>query len=285
MADPDDGVADAGTAPAASDGEEGPPPDAAPTARWSPSAAGDEDDDLAEVSTSMSRLGATARRLVAAAVALALLVPAGAWLADEIDFRRSGSAVVATVEGELSGTDAGGTVVLVRTVGCAGRSGSGSGFVVSTPQGPALVTNRHVVEDATQVGVRSLGGDSELQVRGVRSSASADVAVLEVAEPDQLPPPLRLREQPAATGERVRVVGFPAARPFTDAGEVAGVHPERLLLDLQVAAGASGSPVVDRDGTVVGQIRAVTAQGQGVATPTAALRAAIADAEPHQVRC
>lgn len=242
-------------------------------------------DELEELDTPLTRLASWARRLVAAAVVAAMLVPASAWLLDELDFRRSGQAVVDTVEGELSGTDAGATVLLVRTVGCGGAAGSGSAFVVDGPDGPVVVTNRHVVDGATQVTLRTLGGDIGAPVEQVRTAAAADVGVLEVADPDGLPQALRLRDTPATADEEVRIVGFPAARPFTDVGHVAQTRAGRLLLDVDVAPGASGSPVVDAQGTVVGQVHAVTSGGQGVATPAAALRSAIADATPHQPRC
>lgn len=241
----------------------------------------DADDDLAEVSTPLARLGAAARRWLAVLVALALVVPAGAWLVDEIGFLRSGADVVATLDGELAGTDAAAAVLLVRTIGCPGRTGStGSAFVVETPDGPALVTNRHVVEHAATVGVRALDGSSSLTVTGVRLATSADVAVLEVTDEDRLPPALVLASTPAAAGDPVRLVGFPAATPFTTTGEVARRDGAQLRLDLDVDPGASGSPVVDADGEVVGQVFAVARDGEGVATPTDVLAPAIAEARP-----
>jgi S1-C subfamily serine protease len=222
----------------------------------------------------------SARLWLVVVIVVALIVPAGAFLADEFDFRRSADAVVATLDGELAGADAARTVLLVRSLGCSGRAGSGTAFVIETPDGPALLTNRHVVEGARTVGVRALDGGTEVQVAEVRLSATADVAVLEVADPAALPPPLLLRDAAPALGDEVRLVGFPAATPFTAAGTVDAVEGGRLLLDLEVAPGASGSPVVAADGHVVGQVFAIAADGRGVATPAPQLRSAIADATP-----
>jgi S1-C subfamily serine protease len=228
----------------------------------------------------MHRLLTSARVWLSILVVVALVVPTTAFLVDEFDFRRSADAVVATLDGELAGADAARTVLLVRSLGCSGRASSGTAFVVDTPTGPALLTNRHVVEDARTVGVRALDGGTEVRVRAVRSSVSADVAVLEVEDASALPPPLALRRAAPSVGDEVRLVGFPAATPFTAAGTVAVTEPGRLLLELEVSPGASGSPVVAADGHVVGQVFAVAADGRGVATPTAALLAAIEDARP-----
>jgi hypothetical protein len=102
-----------------------------------------------------------------------LLLPTGAWLLDELQFRRSGAAVVETLEGELRGEAIADTVLLVRTTGCTPTtSGSGSAFVVDVGSGPVIVTNRHVVDDARQVGVRNLDGTSTLQVARILVSDS-----------------------------------------------------------------------------------------------------------------
>lgn len=229
----------------------------------------------------MTRLLSSARTWLAVVVVVAMIVPAGAFLADEFDFRRSADAVVATLEGDRTGAEAAETVVLVRAVGCDGRASSGTAFVVDTGAGPALLTNRHVVAASRTVGVRALDGSTQLRVTGVRTSPTADVAVLEVDDPDALPPALALGTETSAAGDAVRLIGFPAATPFTAAGRIAEVTGPRLLLEVEVAPGASGSPVVADDGRVVGQVHAVTDAGLGVATPAARLVAAIDDARPE----
>jgi S1-C subfamily serine protease len=239
-------------------------------------------DDLEGASTSLSRLVAGTRSWLAILLAIGLIVPAGAWLVDEYVFQRSADAVIATLDGERSGAAAAETVLLVRTVGCAGTSSTGSAFVVETAGGPALVTNRHVVEDARTVGVRGLEGASDVRVTEVRLSDTADVAVLTVADPDALPPALELGRGVPTVDTSIRIVGFPAGTPFTDAGRVAEVGGAQLLLEVEVSPGASGSPVVADDGRVVGQVFATSGDGRGVATPADALRAAIGDARPSE---
>lgn len=241
----------------------------------------DPDDDLDGVRTPMARLAGRGGRWLAALVAAALILPGGMWLVDEIRFRLAGAAVVETLAGEVSGRAIADTVLLVSVTGCdAGTRGSGSAFVVELPDGPALLTNRHVVDRTVSVGVRTLDGSTSLPITNVRVSDLADVAVLEVADPADLPPALVVAPVPAESGAAVRLIGFPAATPFTTEGTVAGVSPQALLLDLDVDPGASGSPVVDDRGHVVGQVFAVTEDGFGVATPSGAVVAAAAQTHP-----
>lgn len=239
-----------------------------------------EDDDLDGVRTPMARLAGRGGRWLAALVAAALILPGGMWLVDEIRFRLAGAAVVETLAGEVSGRAIADTVLLVSVTGCdAGSRGSGSAFVVELPDGPALLTNRHVVDRSASVGVRTLDGSTSLRITNVLVSNLADVAVLEVADPSDLPPALVIA--PAVeSGATVRLIGFPAATPFTTEGTVAAVSLGALLLDLDVDPGASGSPVVNERGHVVGQVFAVTEEGLGVATPSGAVVAAAAQTQP-----
>jgi S1-C subfamily serine protease len=240
-----------------------------------------EDDDLDGYRTPFVRFLHASKRWLALAVAAALLLPTGAWLLDELEFRRSGAGVVETLDGTLAGEEVADTILLVRTVGCTPRSGgSGSAFVVDAGDGPVVVTNRHVVEDTQRVGLRGLSGEPGPQVTGVRISDAADVAVLEVDDPSSLPPALVLGAAGPTVGQQVRLIGFPAARPFTTEGEVVDSDPSQVLLDLEVVPGASGSPVVAEDGVVVGQVFAVTRDGLGVATPADLLRTAVRAADP-----
>lgn len=237
-------------------------------------------DDLEGYETAMSRLVTRARGWLALFVALVLVVPLGGWLLEEFAFRRSATQVEEQV-GEDGLAD---SVFLVRAARCDGTSGSGSGFVALRGGEPVVVTNRHVVEGARVVGLRRITGGSALEVTGYRVSERADVAVLDLGDPSALPPPLPFGQR-VADGASIRVVGFPAARPFTTAGTVESTGAQRLLLDLRTDPGASGSPVVDDAGRVVGQIFARTDDGRGVATPVGALTDAIASSRPVDVGC
>lgn len=231
-------------------------------------------DDLANYRTPFSRLVTHARGWLGLLVAIAVALPLAGWAIDELAFRRSGDTVAQRLGADAPLVDA---LLLVRVSTCTGGASSGSAFVVDLGDGPVVVTNRHVVDEASAVGVRPLVGGPALSVAQVRLSDEVDVAVLELSDPGALPATL-VAGPDAAVGDEVRLVGFPAARPFTTEGEVVEVAPTRLLLDLRTDPGASGSPVVDVEGRVVGQIWARTADGQGVATPIAAVARAVEEA-------
>lgn len=236
------------------------------------------DDDLDGVETTMSRLGSSGARWIAAVLAIVLVVPVGGWLLDELSFRQRGGEIEEAL-GELAGA-----VHLVRASGCDGSQRSGSAFVATTDDGLVLVTNRHVVESVGALSVRSVTSGVAVEVTGVRLADGPDVAVLEVAAGTDLPEPLSLGDRPRE-GDTVRLLGFPAARPFTTTGEVSSVAPERVLLDLDVDPGASGSPVVAEDGTVVAQVYARTEDGRGVATSAPTVSDAIRASQPAPLGC
>jgi S1-C subfamily serine protease len=234
------------------------------------------DDDLDGVETSMSRMLSRAKGWLALLVAAALVLPFGGWLVDEFAFGSAGTEVEEQLGADADLADA---LLLVRSSDCVGRTTTGSAFAIDLDGVPVVVTNRHVVEGARTIGLRPLDGGPALRVASHRLATDRDVAVLELADPAEVPPSL-LVGATAAPGDRVRVVGFPGGRPRIASGPVAEAAPSRMLLDLAIDPGASGSPVLDESGQVVGQVYARTSDGRGVATPLAALVTAVADAVP-----
>lgn len=233
-------------------------------------------DDLAGYDPLLRRVVRRTGLVLGVLVSIGLVLPAGSWVVDELRFRRSGDAVVAALGDDDVLADA---LVLVRTTRCDGGVATGSGFLLDLAAGPVLVTNRHVVDQARSVGVRPLTGSLAWTVEAVAVSDRADVAVLTLGPEVSLPAPLA-PGAPARIGQQVRTVGFPAGQPATDTGQVAAAAVGRLLVAAPTRPGASGSPVLDTDGRVVGQLHARTPTGDGVATPILALREAIATARP-----
>ncbi len=230
-------------------------------------------DDLDGFQTTMARVFGRIRVALGVLVALAMLVPAGGWVLDRLAVLSAGGAVEEALGDDAAITE---SLLLVRSVDCAGRSRSGSAFSLELDGTPTVVTNRHVVESARSTVVQPLDAGPGVQVRTVLLAETADVAVL-VLDEDAVPPALVVG--PSATlGQSIVTVGFPGARPALREGRVDRVEPDRLLLALEVGAGASGSPVLDVERRVVGQVFARTADQRGVATPVGLVRSVVADA-------
>lgn len=236
----------------------------------------DVHDDLDGFQTSSSRFARRVRGWVAALVTIALLASAGGWALNEWAFSAAGD----TVEQQLGDdADLGDAMLLVRSTNCLGQRSTGSAFAMRIDDTTVVVTNRHVVEGGGPISVRPLTGGTVLAVAAYGLASDVDVAVLELDRPDAVPLALHPGPDPVI-GDEVRVVGFPRGIPATRAGVVDRSAGGQLLLDLAVNPGASGSPVIDDAGRVVGQVFARTDDGRGVATSVQALLHGVRTAQP-----
>ena len=169
-------------------------------------------------------------------------------------------------------------VVRLRNTSC-GRTGisTGSGFAISPTQ---IVTNRHVVENASDIQVNTWDGTSiDARVTRVARQQDGDLAVISIDEP--LTGTLPLSDTPVVPGQHVRVVGFPEGNAYNEAGgEVIGLVPgvldqpgESILVDAVTKHGNSGGPLLDANGRVVGVVFAGDeATDDGFALPVSTLR-------------
>lgn len=147
------------------------------------------------------------------------------------------------------------------------QSQVGSGWVLARER---VVTNAHVVAGASRVRVRVGGTGPELSARVVVFDPDRDVAVLDV-------PGLQARPLPRAAelgrGDDAVLAGFPGDEGlWVGAARVRGVLQARgeniygnpgtmreiYSLRAQVRQGASGGPVLDPAGAVVGMIFATS---------------------------
>lgn len=238
-----------------------------------------EDDlDLDGYLTPTRRFLERAKGVLGVVLALALILPLGAGLFRVLVFDRAGDRVVEELAADDLDAALAESVLLVGGNACDGTGTvTGTAFAVQFDGRDLLITNRHVVDAVGAVGVRPLGGGPGPRVGSWRLSSTADVAVLELEDAAALPPTLPLAEDDPAAGDRVRTVGFPSGMPFTTAGQVDRVASGRVELDMRVDPGASGSPVVDRRGTVVAQVFGRTESGRGVGTAAGTLRRALDD--------
>jgi len=139
--------------------------------------------------------------------------------------------------------------------------GSGTAFVVH-PEG-LLLTANHVVEGATSIEISCNGQPGQFAVVK-SSSASTDLALLEVSGELGTASVLRLSQERAALGDEVFTVGYPLIgllgrdQKYTEGTISALSGPAEdasfLQISVPVQPGNSGGPLVNGQGDVVGVV-------------------------------
>jgi serine protease Do len=171
----------------------------------------------------------------------------------------------------------GAAVVQVRTPG-----GLGSGFFIN--EGGYLITNFHVIEGETQIGIEVyLQRDGQLerkvykQVRIMAMNKFADLALLKVEDKDaQKFSWVQLGDSDAlAVGERVFAIGSPLGLERTGTEGIVSTKTRQFQGDLyvqttaQINPGNSGGPLFNLRGEVVGvtNMKLTFGEGLGFAIP------------------
>lgn len=172
-------------------------------------------------------------------------------------------------------------VIAVRGGGGAGHvhdgPGQGTGFFIRTDG--ALLTNDHVVRDATELKVR-LADDMDVPATVVGRDPASDVALLKAElPPGYVPVALPLGDSDLVeVGDWVVVIGAPFGLDNTvTAGIVSAtgrrkVRPEGpkrfyadfIQTDASINRGSSGGPLLDTGARVVGIAAAINDKGQGI---------------------
>ena len=146
--------------------------------------------------------------------------------------------------------------------------GSGTGMVL-TPDGDVL-TNAHVVADATRIDVKLGTTGRTYQATLVGTDPSADVALLKIQGANDLPTVTLGRSSDLQVGDQVVAIGHALALPggptvttgiVSALDRTIGRAPERLehliQTDAAINPGNSGGPLVNAAGEVVGMNTAV----------------------------
>lgn len=158
---------------------------------------------------------------------------------------------------------------------------SGTGFAVRP--NATLVTNRHVVSGEGAGRVRRLAvqfadSDQAWPARVVLTSPTADLALVKVdniAGAVPVVPGFNLRPDTLGVGTPLALLGFPlggerameggarpVVRPLLSAGILENSGPEEMVIQGYGATGASGSPVLDGNGRVVGVVFGGRGEGE-----------------------
>jgi S1-C subfamily serine protease len=170
-----------------------------------------------------------------------------------------------------------------------GQTGAatGTGFVID--QAGHIVTNNHVVENATYIEATFVDGTT-LEAELVGRDPDADLAVIRV-DPSAitLQPATFADSDQAFVGQDVLAIGSPFGQDFTlTTGIVSGLNrslrsendfsiPELIQTDAAINPGNSGGPLLDRNGDVIGVNTAIlsgsgSSSGIGFAIPSNTVR-------------
>jgi serine protease Do len=156
-------------------------------------------------------------------------------------------------------------------------SGSGSGVIID-PEGH-IITNNHVIGDATEIEVR-FSDKSKLIAHVVGKDLDTDLAVLKVTADHPLPSAKFGDSSSVRVGQWVLAVGNPFGLDRTvTLGVVSGIGRENINLsryenfiqtDASINPGNSGGPLFNLRGEVIGINTAIInfAQGIGFAIPS-----------------
>jgi putative serine protease PepD len=156
----------------------------------------------------------------------------------------------------------------------AGQSASGSGFVISDDG--YIVTNEHVVAEASSFTVRIGETDRTVPATLVGADASSDLALLKV-DPSQTGAlhPLQLADDTPEVGDEVIAIGSPFGLQSTlTSGIVSALNRTlqspnghaisgALQTDAAINPGNSGGPLLNTDGQVIGVNAQIASQSGG----------------------
>lgn len=168
-------------------------------------------------------------------------------------------------------------------------TGTGSGFFFN--KNGYILTNQHVIADATELKVTVPGYDQPLTAKVVNANEDLDLAVLKVESPDGKSfPSLSFGDSNQANiGDWVVAIGNPYGldhtmtigvlsakeRPITVTEDDGSEHKYEHLLqtDASINPGNSGGPLLNGKGEVIGVNTAANtqAQGMGFAIPSSTI--------------
>ncbi len=168
--------------------------------------------------------------------------------------------------------------------------GVGSGFIVS-PDG-YIVTNAHVVDDASEVTVK-LTDRREFTAKVIGADKRTDIALIKIESTKPLPALDLSNPAPARQGEWVIAIGSPFGfENSVTAGIVSGVHRALpggqmtpfIQTDVAVNPGNSGGPLLNAAGQLVGVNSQIYSRSGGFMGLSFAIPASVAENVAQQLK-
>jgi serine protease Do len=150
------------------------------------------------------------------------------------------------------------------------RPSLGSGFIIHSSG--YIVTNTHVVEEATEIKV-TLASKEEYDATLIGLDPKTDIALLKIESDTPLPTVPFGDSDQLAVGDWVLAIGNPFGLGHTvTAGIVsakgriigAGPYDDFIQTDASINPGNSGGPLFNMKGEVIGINTAIVASGQGI---------------------
>ena len=160
------------------------------------------------------------------------------------------------------------SAVAVETFGAKGEKLSrGSGFFIAADR---IVTNRHVIENASRVEIKLVNGKTYPASGVLAVDGEGDLALLQVSVPAESSAPLSIEKATPQEGESIVVIGNPfGLEGSVSNGIVSAVrdiagYGRIIQITAPISPGSSGSPVVNMRGQVIGIATLQAAEGQSL---------------------
>lgn len=153
------------------------------------------------------------------------------------------------------------------------QKGIGTGFIISADG--YVLTNQHVIDNATTITVKIAGSESNYPARVVGQDYELDLAVLKIDANREFTPMALGDSNQIRAGEWVVAIGNPYGLDHTvTVGVVSAkgrpmnienrVYKNLIQTDAAINPGNSGGPLLNTQGEVIGINTAVNAQAQGI---------------------
>ena len=155
------------------------------------------------------------------------------------------------------------------------NKGVGSGVIIA--KNGYILTNNHVIENATTIKVTLLDDDNIYDAKVIGKDSSTDLALIKINTKKDLPFAYLGNSDKLEIGEWVMAIGNPFGLQHTvtsgivsakerkevNPGNKAGYH-NFIQTDASINPGNSGGPLFDINGEVVGINTAIASSGQGI---------------------